>query len=173
MLHSCAKNLIVWLPTDVLLSPHGVLLSAQLRQLSPLNYCMLSWILAAALDSDLCTSAVGISEQQLLAISQQMSEITLTHRQCLQALDMQQPERARSLALSGLKLADCMPATFKALGKLHIWRMRLHEGRVRSYISLGTEWESALSVAQKLVPVYELVYPKVSGYVQTLVVVTL
>ena len=108
-----------------------------------------------------CDFASGMTRDQLVAVSQHMSGIFYQHRQCLSALDAQQPDLARSIALAALELSDDMPVPVQALGKSHIWRMRLHEGLMRSYVSLGNEWPAALTVAKKLVPVYEMVYPQV------------
>ena len=103
-----------------------------------------------------------LPEQQLLTLAQHMSHMLSKHKEALQALSHHHPEEAERLALSALQLADHMPAPLKALGSHHIWRMRLHEALMRSCVDLGTQWPLVLSVAQKLVPVYELVYPQVS-----------
>lgn len=102
-----------------------------------------------------------MSEQQLLAIGRHMSQLLTQHSQCLAALQSHRPAEAKALAESALHHADCLPHPAKALGPQHIWRVRLSEALLRSCIDLGNCWLQALSVGQSLVPVYEMVYPKV------------
>lgn len=104
---------------------------------------------------------VGFGQQQLLTLSQHMSEMVSLHRQSIHALDTQSPDKAKTLALSALQLADHMPAPVKALGVRHIWRMRVYEALLRSCIESGNDWIEALSIGCKLVPIYDMVYPKV------------
>ena len=92
-----------------------------------------------------------------------MDHMLSQHKACLQSLSNHDPDRAKSLALSALQLADHMPAPVKALGSHHIWRMRIQETLMRACVDLGNDWPMVLSVGKKLVPVYELVYPKVSS----------
>lgn len=113
--------------------------------------------------SSKCAYCADLSEQQLLTLAQHMSQMLSQHKEALQALSDQHPEEAKRLALSALQLADHMPPPLQSLGSHHIWRMRLHEALMRSCIELGNQWPLVLSVAQKLVPVYELVYPQVSA----------
>ncbi len=115
-----------------------------------------------SVDNMFACCVAGLTEQQLFMLAHHMSQILLQHRQCLQALDDQSPDRAQSLALSALQLADRLPAPAKALGRHHVWRMRIHETLMRSCVDMGNDWPAALSLAKKLIPVYELVYPKVS-----------
>lgn len=103
----------------------------------------------------------GVDQQQLLALARHMAHMLLQHKACLQSLSSQDPDRAKSLALSALQLADHMPAPVKALDSHHIWRMRVQEALMRACVDLGNDWPMVLSVGKKLVPVYELVYPKV------------
>lgn len=112
--------------------------------------------------SSKCAYCADLPEQQLLTLAQHMSQMLSQHKEALQALSDQHPEESKQLALSALQLADHMPVPLKALGSQHIWRMRLHEALMRSCVDLGNQWPLVLSVAQKLVPVYELVYPQVS-----------
>ena len=93
-----------------------------------------------------------------------MSQMVSLHRQSIHALDTQSPDKAKTLALSALQLADHMPAPVKALGVRHIWRMRVHEALLRSCIESGNDWIEALSIGRKLVPIYDMVYPKVCPY---------
>ena len=123
--------------------------------------CCCSETQASNLSSE-CARCADLSEQQLLTLAQHMSQMLSKHKEALQALSDQHPEEAEGLALSALQLADHMPAPLKALGNQHIWRMRLHEALMRSWVDLGSQWPLVLSVAQKLVPVYEMVYPQVS-----------
>ncbi|DBB01223.1 TPA: hypothetical protein ACH3X1_001097 [Trebouxia sp. C0004] len=104
----------------------------------------------------------GIDQQQLLALARHMAHVLSQHKACLQSLSSQDPDTAKSLALSALQLADHMPAPVKALGGHHIWRMRIQEALMRACVDLGNDWPMVLSVGKKLITVYEMVYPKVS-----------
>jgi len=108
-------------------------------------------------------SHAGVDQQQLLALARHMAHMLSQHKACLHSLSSQDPERAKSLALSALQLADHMPAPVKALGSHHVWRMRIQEALMRACVDLGSDWPMVLSVGKKLVPVYEMVYPKVSS----------
>ncbi len=92
-----------------------------------------------------------------------MAHMLSQHKACLQSLSSQDPDRAKSLALSALQLAGHMPAPVKALGGHHIWRIRIQEALMRACVDLGNDWPMVLSVGKKLVPVYEMAYPKVSS----------
>lgn len=72
-----------------------------------------------------------------------------------------QPVKAQALACSALHLADSLPRPLRGLGPNHIWRMRLNEVLLRACVACGINWRMALQTAQKLQPVYEIVYPKV------------
>ena len=113
----------------------------------------------ASVDGTLCHA--GMSEQQLLAMGRHMSQLLNQHLQCLAALESHRPAEAKALAESALHQADCLPHPARALGPQHIWRVRLSEALMRSCIDLGNCWLQALSVGHSLVPVYEMVYPKV------------
>jgi hypothetical protein len=107
-------------------------------------------------------SHAGINQQQLLDLARHMAHMLSQHKACLQSLSSQYPDRAKSLALSALQLADHMPAPVKALGSHHIWRTRIQEALMRACVDLSNDWPMVLSVGKKLVPAYEMVYPKVS-----------
>ncbi len=49
------------------------------------------------------------------------------------------------------------------LGPKHVLRMRLCAALLKAAIDAGDRWEVALQAARALVPMYELVYPKVRG----------
>ena len=117
------------------------------------------WHRTASVDGTL--RHAGVSEQQLLAMGRHMLQLLSQHSQCLAALESHRPAEAKALAESALHQADCLPHPAKALGPQHIWRLRLSEALMRSCIDLGNCWLQALSVGQLLVPVYEMVYPKV------------
>ena len=103
----------------------------------------------------------GIDEQQLLTIGHHMFQIVEQHQQCLEALEAHSPAQAKFLAESALQLAGSMPGPAKALGPHHIWRMRVLEALNRSCIDLGKDWHQTFLVGKQLVPIYDMVYPKV------------
>lgn len=103
----------------------------------------------------------GMGQDELQAVAQSMSQLLLQHKQCEWLMKSGQPVKAQALALSALHLADSLPAPVQALSPNHIWRMRLNEVLLRACVACGINWNLALQTAQKLQPVYEIVYPKV------------
>lgn len=103
-----------------------------------------------------------MSEHQLLVMGRHMTQMLRQHKQCLLALDANCPAQAKILAESALQAADSLPGPAKALGPWHIWRLRMSEALMRSCVDMGDNWRLALSVGNQLIPVYEMVYPKVS-----------
>lgn len=102
-----------------------------------------------------------MKQEQLQAVAQSMSQLLRQHKRCEWLMQSGQPVKAQALALSALHLADSMPALVHALSSSHIWRMRLNELLLRACVDCGINWRLALQTAQKLQPVYEIVYPQV------------
>lgn len=102
-----------------------------------------------------------MKQEQLQAVAQSMSQLLRQHKQCEWLMKSGQPVKAQALALSALHLADTLPTPVHALSSSHIWRMRLNEVLLRACVDCGINWLLALQTAQKLQPVYEIVYPQV------------
>lgn len=114
--------------------------------------------------TDLSTAAAntvlhvwGLQQQaEQLAAQGDAAAAVQVYQQALHAADGQQI--IKSVAGTAGSPGSCRVA----LGSRHILRAQLDAGLQRAAISEGGRWEVALSAAQRLTPVYQLVYPKVT-----------
>lgn len=118
---------------------------------------------AGAEGGQACVPATAVTSQQVTDVATCVADCWRAHMQGeQQSLSGAQTATQRVAALrQALQQAEPVRDGRPGLAATHALRMRLNAALLKALIDEGSDWQAALHVARDLLPVYEVVYPKV------------